>query len=447
MRRSSRRTIVVIAVLAVIGGASAPVADAQNLSRQVLYSGSHNGTEILALSVGSVPTQAQLDAIAEELLASDTRLLIYRGYPSLSEARPIAVYQDGQRALIDLEAPVTRSGTTVQSEISSAVRSSGRRTGATCKDGSSSSATGRGACSHHGGVRRWRYGTTRDTNKVVASICADLKLVAGERCGRMPSIAKVRNTRYAVPSKVRGVSFLPEPSTSPAAGATLGVGAISGAAVARVPALPPFDQTAAEVDGTAEVTDVNVKWGSVGQGLAASSRWEISISRRSMRSAEAGVELQLVDAAGETVWRQVVAARLGGGNEMVRAEAVVPRNAVAAAVDYSADLLWVHHQGPEPVVAPNERGTTGPDPATVEYWGMTATTHFPGRRGLTSGTVDCFLQLPVVEDSDSGVLVPETSFTTIERRRNAAGVEMLRVELSGGTRCWLEASRVATVDR
>ena len=31
------------------------------------------------------------------------------------------------------------------------------RIGAVCKDGSSSRATGRGACSHHGGVRRWKY--------------------------------------------------------------------------------------------------------------------------------------------------------------------------------------------------------------------------------------------------------------------------------------------------
>ncbi|MBL3657385.1 SH3 domain-containing protein [Fulvivirga sediminis] len=30
------------------------------------------------------------------------------------------------------------------------------RVGAVCRDGSSSSATGRGACSHHGGVSRWK---------------------------------------------------------------------------------------------------------------------------------------------------------------------------------------------------------------------------------------------------------------------------------------------------
>ena len=31
------------------------------------------------------------------------------------------------------------------------------RSGATCSDGSSSLATGRGACSHHGGVAKWKY--------------------------------------------------------------------------------------------------------------------------------------------------------------------------------------------------------------------------------------------------------------------------------------------------
>ncbi len=33
----------------------------------------------------------------------------------------------------------------------------GDRIGAVCKDGTLSSATGRGACSHHGGVSRWRH--------------------------------------------------------------------------------------------------------------------------------------------------------------------------------------------------------------------------------------------------------------------------------------------------
>ena len=31
------------------------------------------------------------------------------------------------------------------------------RTGATCRDGTSSKAKGRGACSRHGGVKHWNY--------------------------------------------------------------------------------------------------------------------------------------------------------------------------------------------------------------------------------------------------------------------------------------------------
>lgn len=40
-------------------------------------------------------------------------------------------------------------------EISSFGNPKVKRIGATCCDGSSSGATGRGACSHHGGVKYW----------------------------------------------------------------------------------------------------------------------------------------------------------------------------------------------------------------------------------------------------------------------------------------------------
>jgi hypothetical protein len=35
--------------------------------------------------------------------------------------------------------------------------SSGVRVGAICNDGTTSTATGSGACSHHGGVKEWIY--------------------------------------------------------------------------------------------------------------------------------------------------------------------------------------------------------------------------------------------------------------------------------------------------
>jgi hypothetical protein len=39
-----------------------------------------------------------------------------------------------------------------------------QRVGAVCNDGSSSGATGRGACSHHGGVQCWKYSDGSCTN-------------------------------------------------------------------------------------------------------------------------------------------------------------------------------------------------------------------------------------------------------------------------------------------
>ncbi len=38
---------------------------------------------------------------------------------------------------------------------SSKKNATGKRTGAKCKDGTTSTATGSGACSHHGGVKEW----------------------------------------------------------------------------------------------------------------------------------------------------------------------------------------------------------------------------------------------------------------------------------------------------
>ncbi len=39
----------------------------------------------------------------------------------------------------------------------SAAQSDRHRIGATCNDGTESTATGSGACSHHGGVSCWKY--------------------------------------------------------------------------------------------------------------------------------------------------------------------------------------------------------------------------------------------------------------------------------------------------
>lgn len=45
----------------------------------------------------------------------------------------------------------------VQRCMDEGIRSSGRRVGAVCEDGRQSRSTGRGTCSHHGGVSDWKY--------------------------------------------------------------------------------------------------------------------------------------------------------------------------------------------------------------------------------------------------------------------------------------------------
>jgi hypothetical protein len=46
------------------------------------------------------------------------------------------------------------------------VSTSSYRTGAICRDGTHSSTTGKGACSHHGGVSRWLYGENKSVRIV-----------------------------------------------------------------------------------------------------------------------------------------------------------------------------------------------------------------------------------------------------------------------------------------
>jgi hypothetical protein len=53
---------------------------------------------------------------------------------------------------------VVRTPKPVPQSVSEPKHHASYRTGAICRDGWESSATGRGACSHHGGVSEWLYG-------------------------------------------------------------------------------------------------------------------------------------------------------------------------------------------------------------------------------------------------------------------------------------------------
>lgn len=56
---------------------------------------------------------------------------------------------------------------------------SGSRIGANCSDGWNSGATGQGACSHHGGVARWRYIESQGTDPTSGYLASGIVAVLG----------------------------------------------------------------------------------------------------------------------------------------------------------------------------------------------------------------------------------------------------------------------------
>src|SRR4051812_30745049 len=102
--------------------------------------------------------------------------------------------------------------------------SSGARTGAVCADGWRSSATGQGACSHHGGVARWTYkqipgSTPPDWSKLNGVSFAGAALVGLAAYGATTKRSKSGGAAPA--TQARGTSPTPAsvimPPTRPAA--------------------------------------------------------------------------------------------------------------------------------------------------------------------------------------------------------------------------------------
>jgi hypothetical protein len=70
---------------------------------------------------------------------------------------PIAASMQGIGSPAPVNTPRPTATPNVAPTATPYVAPTGGRTGAICNDGTYSSATGRGACSHHGGVARWLY--------------------------------------------------------------------------------------------------------------------------------------------------------------------------------------------------------------------------------------------------------------------------------------------------
>lgn len=83
-----------------------------------------------------------------------------RKIQTLNEHDNLLVFEvgEGQWAKVSFKGKIGYVSKKFIKKGKAVVSSYSYRIGAVCKDGSLSSATGRGACSHHGGVSTWRYG-------------------------------------------------------------------------------------------------------------------------------------------------------------------------------------------------------------------------------------------------------------------------------------------------
>jgi hypothetical protein len=94
-------------------------------------------------------------AQAQQIIATDW-LAVYTGIPAAPTFTPAAVVQPTSteaQQIAPADTP-TQEVAPTQAPTQAGARV---RTGATCNDGTSSTATGSGACSKHGGVRCWNY--------------------------------------------------------------------------------------------------------------------------------------------------------------------------------------------------------------------------------------------------------------------------------------------------
>ncbi len=162
---------------------------------KTFYQGSPGEKTVLALSIENVPDSAAAMQILESRAGDNALALLYQDYKQVTESAPIAVYRQGQPALYHANPAREDEYFDIDSEISSATIRGGR-TGAICEDGTRSDATGRGACSHHGGVSSWLHSTRPDRSATIAIICEDYRLIAGDDVECDNILAEVKNRSY-----------------------------------------------------------------------------------------------------------------------------------------------------------------------------------------------------------------------------------------------------------
>jgi hypothetical protein len=153
--------------------------------------------------------ESDLSALDDIELPAGTTLIVYANDLDVSSAEPLAISVSGGTKIRFEDPQLSREGTLISDYIKAANVAGGKKLEATCVDGSHPRISGRFQmsrlanawenCQGHGGVERIYYKTFKDTHAVVASICEDFLLVAGDgaQCGgRSGVLVRIRNRKY-----------------------------------------------------------------------------------------------------------------------------------------------------------------------------------------------------------------------------------------------------------
>lgn len=120
-----------------------------------------NGSSIVKLQNGDYRILAQTSQGQNYIASQSISGIYYSSYQNNRISKSTRDYPSSSnpsRPSYPTSQPVYRSPqSNIQTYSNPSVNSYKRRIGAICNDGWRSSATGRGACSHHGGVKHWLY--------------------------------------------------------------------------------------------------------------------------------------------------------------------------------------------------------------------------------------------------------------------------------------------------
>jgi len=184
---------VIFAVLLTFAGHCASYGQVQT---ERIYRGTADEVSIIAYAAQSAPDSSDLVAFSAEQASADQITLLYHGFRDIETTEPLVIVGSDDDSTITVEPKQETGFYDVGYYIEDATVTGGR-VGAICEDGSRSDATGRGACSHHGGVSRWLHSERPDRSATVAAICADYMLVSGDGSDcRGDVLVEIKNKEY-----------------------------------------------------------------------------------------------------------------------------------------------------------------------------------------------------------------------------------------------------------